>query len=274
MQIVLDYEFCPSPRYGYGRSAHLELKLILEKRRADFAYYLKAFAAFQEDFRDIPLEESEEAPERPYWSNGFFPGLDAISLHGMLCLHRPRTFCEIGSGHSTRFARYAVRLRNLPTQIISIDPHPRAEVDAICDAIVRQPLEDLAPEFFDNLGFGDVLFIDSSHRSFTNTDVTAFYLDILPRLKPGVLIHVHDVFLPYDYPPEWSDRFYNEQYLLACVLLTRDPSYEVQLANTFITYDPELNSLVSRLFDHPAMADAVQYGWEARTGWSFWIRKL
>ena len=76
-----------------------------------------------------------------------------------------------------------------------------------------------------------MLFIDSSHRSFTNSDVTAFYLDILPRLKSGVLIHIHDVFLPYDYPPEWSDRFYNEQYLLACVLLTRNPAYEIQLAN-------------------------------------------
>jgi hypothetical protein len=96
----------------------------------------------------------------------------------------------------------------------------------------------------------------------------------LPRLKPGVLIHIHDIFLPYDYPPEWSDRFYNEQYLLACVLLTREPSYEIQLANTFITYDSHFHPLMSRLFNHPAMADAAKYDWVTRTGWSFWMRKL
>ncbi len=274
MQITLDYEFRPSPRYGYGRSAHAALSLIVEKKRADFEQYLMAFASFKEDFLDIPLKESLEAPEKPYWGNGFFPGLDAISLHCMLSIQRPRIFCEIGSGHSTRFARHAIRLHSLPTQIISIDPHPRADIDAICDVVVRQPVEDLAPEYFDSLEGGDVLFIDSSHRSFTNSDVTAFYLDILPRLKSGVLIHVHDVFLPYDYPLEWSDRFYNEQYLLACVLLARNPSYEIQLANTFITYDPQLSSLVSQLFDHPAMADAAQYDWVTRTGWSFWMRKL
>lgn len=274
MQIVLDYEFSPSPRYGHGRAAHTALYQIIEEKRADFEQYLGTFASFQKDFLTIPLEECQEAPEKPYWGNGFFPGLDAVSLHSLLCIGRPRTFCEIGSGHSTRFARHAIRLHKLPTQIISIDPHPRAEVDAICDIVVRQPVEDLPPEYFDSLESGDVLFIDSSHRSFTNSDVTAFYLDILPRLKAGVLIHIHDIFLPYDYPQEWSDRFYNEQYLLACVLLTRNPSYEIQLANTFITYDPQLNCLAAQIFNHPDMADAAQYDWVTQTGWSFWMRKL
>jgi hypothetical protein len=274
MEILLDYDFRPSPRYGHGKRAHAGLYQLIEERRTDFERYLTIFGSFKEDFRKIPLEECQEAPEKPYWGNGFFPGVDAISLHCMLGIHRPQTFCEIGSGHSTRFARFAIELHSLPTRIISIDPNPRAEIDAICDTVVRQPVEDLAPEYFDNLESGDLLFIDSSHRSFTNSDVTAFYLDILPRLKSGVLIHIHDVFLPYDYPPEWSDRFYNEQYLLACVLLTRDLSYEIELANTFITYDPRLTAQVSKLFDHPAMAQAAQYSWVTQTGWSFWMRKL
>lgn len=274
MQIMLEYEFNPSPRYGHGKSAHAALYQIVENKRAAFEHYLRDFASFQEDFVDIPLGENQEAPEQPYWDNGFFPGVDAVSLHCMLCIERPRTFCEIGSGHSTRFARHAIQLRNLPTQIISIDPYPRVEVDAICDTVIRQPVEDVAPEYFDCLEGGDVLFIDSSHHSFTNSDVTAFYLDILPRLKSGVVIHIHDVFFPYDYPPEWSDGLYNEQYLLACVLLARNPSYEIELANTFITYDPQLNSLMSQVFDHPDMTDAAQYGWITQTGWSFWMRKL
>jgi hypothetical protein len=246
----------------------------MEEKRQTFEKHLRAFTCFQEDFLNIPVQESEEAPERPHWNNGFFPGLDAVSLHCMLCIQRPRTFCEIGSGHSTKFARHAIEIRNLPTRIISIDPNPRSEIDAICDIVVRQPVEDLAPEYFDSLEAGDVLFIDSSHRSFMNSDVTAFYLDILPRLKSGVLIHIHDVFLPYDYPADWSDRFYNEQYLLACVLLARIPSYEIRLANTFIEQDSQLKSLVLDLFEHPAMADAVQHSWLPRSGWSFWMAKL
>ena len=103
---------------------------------------------------DIPLGENQEAPEQPYWDNGFFPGVDAVSLHCMLCIERPRTFCEIGSGPSTRFARHAIQLRNLPTQIISIDPYPRVEVDAICDTVIRQLVEDVAPEYFDCLEGG------------------------------------------------------------------------------------------------------------------------
>lgn len=274
MEITLDYSFDPSPRYGHGRGPHGALCRLVEKRRATFERYLKDFAYFQEDFLKIPFGEDPEAPERPHWNNGFFPGLDAVSLHCMLCIQGPKHFCEIGSGYSTKFAHHAIGLHGLSTQIISIDPHPRVEIDAICDVVVRQSLEDLAPEYFDTLESGDILFIDSSHRSFMNSDVTAFYLDILPRLKSGVLIHLHDIFLPYDYPADWSDRFYNEQYLLACVLLTRDPCYDIQLANTFITYDPQLNSLVFPLFDHPALADAVQYGWATRIGWSWWMRKF
>jgi Methyltransferase domain len=274
MHLELDYQFSPSPRYGHGKDPHPVLYQIIENKRNQFEQYLTSFASFQDDFRQIPLEESVEAPEKPYWGNGFFPGLDAISLHYMLCTQRPSTFCEIGSGHSTRFARNAIRLQGLPTRIISIDPSPRAEVDGICDTVIRQPAEDLPIEYFDSLQPGDVLFIDSSHRSFTNSDVTAFYLDILPRLKTGVLIHIHDIFLPYDYPPEWSDRFYNEQYLLACVLLTQNPSYEIQLANTFITFDSQLKALASNLFTHPKLADLAQHPWVTQTGWSFWMRKL
>jgi hypothetical protein len=268
MEILLDYAFRPLPRYGYGKPPHSALYAMLDAKRSRFEQYLRGFASFQEDFVDIPFAERQDAPNTPYWNNGFFPGLDAISLHGVLCTERPKVFCEIGSGHSTRFARNAIRRHDLPTQIISIDPEPRADVDGICDRVLRQPVEDLDPGYFDMLDAGDVLFMDSSHRCFTNSDVAAFYLDVLPRLRPGVVIHFHDILLPYDYPAEWSDRFYNEQYLLACVLLAGGPFYEILLANTFISNDPGLNPLVAELCEPPAMADVARYGW------SFWMRKV
>ena len=103
--------------------------------------------------------------------------------------------------------------------------------------------------------------------------VTALCLDVLPRLRPGVVIHFHDFFSRTTIPKKWSDRFYNEQYLLACSLLAQTPSYEILLANTFINCDPQLNSLADDLFDHPAMANIATHGWIVRSGWSFWMRK-
>jgi Methyltransferase domain len=268
MDITLDYEFRPFPRYGYGKGPHRALYALIDKRRAAFEQWLRSFGAFRDDLRDIPFDADPALPEKPYWNNGFFLGLDAISLHCMLCIERPKIFCEIGSGHSTRFARNAIRRHDLQTQIISIDPEPRSDVDAICDVVVREPVEDLGPEYFDCLESGDFLFIDSSHRSFMNSDVTTFYLDVLPNLRRGVFIHSHDIFLPYDYPAAWSDRFYNEQYLLACVLLTGHSAYEILLANTFITEDRYLNPVMVELCDHLAIVDMAQYGW------SFWMRKV
>ena len=93
-------------------------------------------------------------------------------------------------------------------------------MDAVCDTVIRQPLETLdTAGIIENLQAGDILFVDGSHRCFTNSDVTVVFLEILPRLQPGVLVHFHDILLPYDYPPAWSRRYYSEQYLLACWLL-------------------------------------------------------
>ena len=273
MQVELDYSVFPFPRYGYGRAAHGLLYEIFEARRSRFADYIRAFMSFQGDFGAVSTSKSPEAPTDPFWNNGFFPGLDAVSLYCLMCIHQPSTFCEIGSGYSTNFAGYAIRQRRLKTQLVSIDPDPRTEVDSICDLVLRNRVEDIPPDYFAHLADGDFLFVDGSHRCFMNSDVAVFFLDILPRLRSGVFVQLHDIFLPYDYPEQWSDRFYNEQYLLACVLLSQRDLYDIHLANTFITFDPDLRSLVARLFDHPSLV-ATQSSWEPQSGWSFWMRKL
>lgn len=155
----------------------------------------------------------------PYWINGWFPPIDGLSLSAILKQHNPATFLEIGSGNSTKFARKAISEHNLRTKIISVDPHPRAEIDKICDEVIRSNLENANMSIFENLTAGDVVFMDSSHRSFMNTDVTVFFLEILPQLKQGVVYGLHDILLPNDYPNEWGSRFYNEQYLLAAYLI-------------------------------------------------------
>ncbi|MGU3329398.1 class I SAM-dependent methyltransferase [Methylobacterium mesophilicum] len=155
----------------------------------------------------------------PYWRNGWFPPIDGLSLAAILVRQNPAIFLEIGSGNSTKFARKAISANNLRTKIISIDPHPRVDVDQICDKVIREGLEQSDLAIFSDLRAGDVVFMDSSHRSFMNSDVTVFFLEILPRLPSGVIYGLHDIFLPNDYANEWRGRFYNEQYLLASYLL-------------------------------------------------------
>ena len=218
MQIELDFALNPTPRYGHGKPPHPDIYALLNEHRARYARRLTEFTNFAADLAEIPVDQPAECM-RPFWMNGFFPGFDAFALHGFLATARPTTYIEIGSGNSTKFAHHAIQKRNLDTRIISIDPTPRAEIDALCSEVIRAPLESIDLEIFKKLGKDSVVFFDGSHRCFMGSDVTVFFFEVLPRLRPGILVHVHDIFLPQDYWPAWKDRFYSEQYLLAAWLL-------------------------------------------------------
>jgi hypothetical protein len=194
------------------------------------------------------------------------PAIDAAVLYSLVRSLRPSRHLEIGSGESTKFVRRAIHDDGLPTELTSVDPQPRDEIDALCDHVVRKPVEDLEPAFFDQLSDGDVLFIDGSHRIFMNSDVTALWIDVLPRLATGVVVHVHDVFLPYDYPPDWKKRFYSEQYIVAATLLAGGGSLEIMFPSHFVARDVELRDLFSPLWN------AVPVPLKRRTGASFWFR--
>ena len=173
---------------------------------------------------------------------------------------------EVGSGMSTLFLHRAIRDGGLATRLTSIDPAPREPIDRLCDEIVRRPLEDLDPARFAALQAGDVLFLDGSHRVFENSDVVAFYLDILPTLAPGVLVGIHDVLWPEDYLPEWGRYWFSEQYLLGAYLLAEPAWLEPVLAAAFALEDPELAGLLEPLWALPATRDA------GRHGFGFWLR--
>jgi predicted O-methyltransferase YrrM len=212
----------------------------------------------------VPREASSDSGE-PFWKNDWLPTLDAIALYALLSDRNPKRYFEVGSGHSTLFARRAIRDHSLRTEIVSIDPEPRAEINALCDRTIRSPVEDVDLELFDELEAGDFLFIDNSHCIFMNSDATVVFLDILPRLKPGVLVHVHDIFLPYDYPIEWVDRYYSEQYVLAAFLLARGDPFRVVWAGNFVGKDESLSALVAPVWD----AIGAEIG--ERGGVSFWM---
>lgn len=263
--LYLEYEVHSTPRYGYNKPPHPELFEILNANREKYAQILREFLPFKSSLETITLHEPENR-DMPYWLNGAFQGIDAISLYAFVSLNNPRFFIEIGSGNSTKFVRKAIRDRHLQTRIISIDPYPAPDTHRVCDELVRAPLEETDLAVFDTLASDDILLVDGSHRVFMNSDVTVTFLEVLPRLKPGVLVYIDDIFLPLDYPPEWIPRYFSEQYLLAVLLLAGTKRYEVVLPCCFVAYDPELTKILEPLFREGPLAGRKAWGK------GFWLR--
>lgn len=171
-----------------------------------------------------------------HYHNGYFEAVDAEVAYGMVRYFKPKRIVEIGTGFSTRVLAAALQQNyerdDIDGQLISMDPYPErfpANAWSRRVAQVRAAVQDVELELFDTLQANDILFIDSSHVVATGNDVVREYLEILPRLNPGVVIHVHDIFLPSDYPRNavlnnlW---FWSEQYLLQA-FLSFNPKFEV-----------------------------------------------
>jgi hypothetical protein len=253
------YPVDPGFRWGYGKPPHPQITDKFEQRRADFSSLLSEFSKSREVQASVPLDGDPDSII-PFWKNQYFGFLDGAVLMAMLICKAPVRYLEIGSGNSTKFARHAIKSVGLQTKIISLDPEPRAQIDALCDTSIRRRLEDCDLSLFDQIEAGDILFFDGSHRVFTNSDVTVFFLELMPRLKPGVIVHIHDIFLPWDYLPEWQKRMYSEQYMLAAMLLCPKPPFKVLLPNWFVGHDHDLINM-ARSFLPPG-------DWQ---GGSFWI---
>ncbi len=262
--ISIDHPVRPQPRFGHGRPDHPQIRALLERDRARYAERLDTFLGYSPLLAAIGVRDRKEG-SAPYWDNGWLPALDAMTLYGFLAETNPRRYVEIGSGNSTKFARRAVGDLGLRTHITSIDPVPRANIDALCDQAVRSPLEQTDLAVFDGLEAGDIVFFDGSHRIFMGSDVTVFFFEVLPRLRPGVLVHIHDIMLPSDYPPGWRWRYYSEQYLLAAFLLANPSWLDVELPNAFIHGDSELRGIARPLWQKISLTEEYGPG-------SFWLR--
>jgi tetratricopeptide (TPR) repeat protein len=263
---IVDYPYRSVVRYGAGRPAHPRLAALISAGRERYAALIDDLAPLQADFAEIPLGGAYEDVD-PFWLNAWFPPLDAMVLTHMLRSTNPVRFIEVGSGVSTKFARRAVDRYGLRTKLISIDPQPRNEIDRLCDQVLRKPLEACDPAMFDTLGPGDVFFLDSSHRSFQGSDVTVFFLEILPRLQPGVIVQIHDIYLPDDYISGHVRRMWNEQYLLAAALLYGADAFEILFPCWFAGQDMDLARRAAGVLKHGPLENLNLYGA------SFWLRK-
>jgi hypothetical protein len=202
-----------------------------------------------------------------------FGGLDGASYYAMIRYLKPSKVIEIGSGGSTIIASLAMtknQQEGVPGKIICIEPYPRPILkdDSLNIELIIEKAENVNTSFFEQLGAGDILFIDSTHTVKFNSDVCKEILEILPTLSSGSYIHFHDIFIPYDYPPVFLiDRRigWNEQYMLEA-FLAYNSAFEVVLANHWLSVDyPEK---VAELF--PEVLN-----WETpyhRCG-SFWMHK-
>jgi len=266
--IHLDYKVKVEPRYGHGKPPHPMLYNLVNQNRDEYVVNLQYFTRFIDTIQLIKDSSVETDPDKPAWNNGFLPGLDIISIYGMIAKFKPLNYLEIGSGNSTKVARKAITENNLPTKITSIDPFPRANIDHLADEVIREPFENIIDnsKIVELLGENDILFIDNSHRVFPNSDATICFLELLPYLKKGVVVHIHDIYLPYDYPQMMCDRFYNEQYMLAAFLLANPKKYKPLLPNYFISEDAELSKLLTQLWNHPNLINVEKHGG------SFWLQ--
>ncbi len=143
------------------------------------------------------------------FEQSWFPSLDAAVAYALVRERKPRRIIEVGSGHSTRVLSKAL---GGVGEILAIDPAPRADIADLPGVRVKSSTLQAAPDkVFDGLVQGDVLFIDSSHILMPGSDVDILLNRVLPRLPAGALVHIHDIFLPFDYPAIWGWRAYNEQ---------------------------------------------------------------
>jgi predicted O-methyltransferase YrrM len=201
-----------------------------------------------------------------YEANGKFAELDARMLFCLLRLLRPARLVEVGSGFSTLLAADVnTRFMGGATRLTCIEPFPpeflRADTPGI-HALLEQRVQEVPLAVFEELTAGDVLFIDSSHVVKTGSDVVFLHLEVLPRLRRGVVVHVHDVFLPEDYPAEWvlgEQRSWSEQYLLRA-LLTHSCAWEILFGCNYARL--RFPGVVREVFG------------ELHGGGSFWIRRL
>lgn len=236
----------------------------------DEAAMLDLFHRLRRHYPEVPFPETRTPGWRYYLANPAFSYADGITLFCMMREFRPARIVEVGVGFSSclmmdtndRFFGGAIELTLL-------DPHPDVLAsllepgDPYLGRVQTLALQDAGLDLFTSLGEDDVLFIDSSHVGKTASDVTDYCFRVLPALKPGVLVHVHDIFYPFEYPPEWvvqENRSWNEAYLLRAFLQYNE-AFPVIYFNDWI-YNK-----------HADLAGQHMSQCRRQTGGSIWLRR-
>jgi predicted O-methyltransferase YrrM len=221
-------------------------------------------------YEDQPFQASPTEGMRYHFENGYFQFADGLVLHALLRHLKPRRVIEIGSGFSSALMMDTNQLfLEGEMQLTFIDPNPERLLgllnahDASSVEVIATPAQDLDPSLFDTLEAGDILFVDSSHVSKVGSDVNTIFFEILPRLKPGVMIHLHDIFHPFEYPKDWiyMGRYFTEAYLTRAFLMFNE-AFRIRLSNSYLYK-----------FQQQRMTELMPL-WATMEGASLWMERV
>lgn len=245
LQLLPSHFYCPVPESRrlpkdiYSRCSELPGVRMNTDQQVELLALLAG--RFREEYEAFPTAKPEGSlPHTYYGSNGYYEMIDGSVLYSMIRYFKPHKIIEIGSGNSTYLSAQAIARNRRDDStyhcdLIAIEPNPNPVVKAGFPGLTRlinQPAEKVPLSEFQSLAENDILFIDSSHTLRIGSDVQYEFLEIIPRLAKGVLVHVHDIFFPKEYPRDWVEnmnRYYTEQYLLQAFLAFND-SFEVLFA--------------------------------------------
>jgi predicted O-methyltransferase YrrM len=205
--------------------------------------------------------------------NGAFEWMDARLLHYFLQKNRPKKIIEIGSGNSTLLIYNTKKMFHLDIEIICIEPYPNDFLKLLSKrgeiTLITNQLENMDINIFKTLTENDILFIDSSHVLKLDSDVMYYFTKIFPILNKNVLIHIHDIFFPYDYPLEWlkEGRFWNEQYFLY-VFLQYNNKFKIKFCNSYsgFKFKKQLEDIQKNVYE--VKQDKIAPGF---SGGSIWL---
>lgn len=196
---------------------------------------------FGKIYKDLPFTPEKNNKLRYYYSNNFYSYSDAIFLYSIIRHYNPKKIIEVGSGFSSALMMDVNDIFfNHSIELTFVEPYPDRLIGLIGNdknrvKLIKEKVQDTSLKIYEELSSGDILFIDSSHIVKTGSDVNFIISEILPRLKPGVLIHFHDIFYPFEYPKTWvyGGRNWNEDYFIKSFLMYND-SFEITLFSSYL----------------------------------------
>jgi len=206
------------------------------------AEQLALFHKFKQYYKELPFEPHKKEGLRYFFENPAYSYSDAIFLYCMIRYAKPKKIVEVGSGYSSCLTLDTNELFfNNQISCSFIEPYPELLYSLIKYSdrdiieVIAKKLQDVEIDKFSTLSAGDLLFIDSTHVSKVNSDVNYVFSKILPHIKPGVYIHFHDIFYPFEYPKEWiyEGRAWNECYMLKAFLQYNE-RFKIVFFNTFL----------------------------------------
>ena len=241
---------------GEDTPVYSEIMALMIGKQQLFSNFINAMSVNQKYFNNFAQGEP-----KPEWASKWISPLDGATIYTGVTEFKPRQIIEVGSGNSTHFMVRAIVDHKMDTKVTCIDPSPRIDITGLPIDLKQRvlSLDDLS--LVKNLNRNDILFIDSSHILQQGFDLDIILNRFLPALKPGVILHFHDIFLPYPYPTEWGSFHFNEQNALIGWLLS---GYLDVIFSSYYAYSDMTNNL---------RMSALESFIKEAGGGSIWLRK-